>query len=242
MIHMNKLGKAGNFGGLSPDMLLPARLRPRIACGPLKTYVVKGRGAEGGTGGAGTGYSTDPGTPGVAAGPMQTGGGGGGNGGISGGGNGGCGGPCCGGAGGGGGNNNSNVGIAAGPYGGPGGDAAQSDQGGVGGAAGDPLGALPIGTYACSLAEGAGGGLLFLFAGALDIAPGCVVSSDGARGGYGYIIPGSGAGGGCIVIVTQRGRYKNAGTVRAAGGAMGGYYQAHYASPGGAGSVNIFEI
>ena len=46
-LHMDKLGKAGNFGDLTPDMLLPAGL---VACGSLKAYAVKARGAEGAVG------------------------------------------------------------------------------------------------------------------------------------------------------------------------------------------------
>lgn len=88
-----------------------------------------------------------------------------------------------------------------------------------------------------------------LFTPLLTIAAGCVVSADGSSGGNAtdsYPVPGSGAGGGCVVIGTLSGGYQNSGTVRANGGASGtksnDYYTGTYGGPGGAGSVNTFTV
>lgn len=233
-LHMNKLGKAGAFGDLSPDLLLPASFASRVATKSLAAYVVKGRGAEGGATIAGS-YTSNPGH---AAGPMQTGGGGTGmtwGGGTSG--KGGCGGPCCGGAASGGGNNV--VSPPAGDFGGPGGPGSTGSSGG----AGDPPG-MP-GETGYSYGEGPGGGLIALFAGALTVETGGIISTDGAAGGAANGCPGGGAGGGCIIVVTRPDGYTNHGTLRAAGGLSGAVYGStnpSRAGTGGAGSVNIFEL
>lgn len=231
-LHMDKLGKAGNFGDLSPDMLLPTALAKRIGTRKLKAYVVKGEGALGAGGFSG---ASAVGPPGDAAGPMQTGGGGTGCCWYSTIGRGGKGGPCCGGAASGGGNWANT--LDAGDYGGPG-SAGTEGRGALAcGGAGDPPGS---GVSGGNPGAGPGGGLLGLFARKVDIAPGCLVSADGAKGGENAdnVVAGGSAGGGIVIIVTMPGGYTNQGTVRANGGAatLGG------GSAGGAGSVNIFEL
>lgn len=231
-MHMDALGKAGAFGDLSPDMLLPALLARHVASDKLKTYVVKGRGAEGGARTPNSSYANNPGH---AAGPMQTGGGGTGMtyDGIAG--AGGCGGPCCGGAGSGGAVHNVASGDA-GQFGGPG-SAGITTSGGAGGGAGDPPGhAGPI--SGDEPGRGAGGGLLCLVASTLALDASTLISADGAQGGDSSDCPGGSSGGGCIVIITRPGGYANNGTVRALGGAT----TRAYSGPGGSGSVNIFEL
>ncbi len=220
-LHMDNLGKAGVFGDLSPDMLLPAAFAKHVATDKLKAYVVKGRGAEG----APAVYSSYVG--GFPAGPMQTGGGATGCVAKTWTGRGGCGGSCCGGAGAGGGAYGGSG--AGGDFGGPGGYGNSTSNGG-GGGAGDPPGP---GSNGGAPGGGAGGGLLKIFARQLWLEAGCLISADGAYGGLADW-PGGGAGGGCIVLVTTSpGGLNNAGTIRANGGGV---------VWGGAGSVNIFEL
>lgn len=253
-VHMTALGRAGNFGDLTPLDLTPGRLRAKLLTHPYKALVVKGRGAEGGAfitvGYSSTGYSN----VGHSAGPMQTGGGGTGlaNNGNSGGTTvvqaGGCGGPCCGGAGSGSVPGNG-VGAPARDFGGPGGSplTASSVQA-FGGAAGDPPGAGNAGgTCTYENFDRAGGGLLCAFAPRVEVLSGGLVASDGGKGGAvgntSYGAPGPGAGGGIIIIGTAPGGYSNTGTVRAAGGAPGDG-NAYYGrgAYGGSGSVNTFEL
>jgi len=238
-LHMDKLGKAGNFGNVSPDMLLPAWYSRYLATDKLRAYVVKGRGAEGGapTQSVSNQYATY-GHGGNPAGPMQTGGGGSGCPTSCWTGAGGCGGPCCGGAGSGGGVYNNTPG--AGDFGGPGGPAVTGGGAGAGGGAGDPVGA----GSGCGPGEGAGGGLLGLFSPIIDIGNATIVSADGASGGrqpdaHGVRRSGGAAGGGCIIFVTSAGGYRSHGTVRAAGGISSSFGAG---GDGGAGSVNIFEL
>jgi hypothetical protein len=249
-LHMDKIGKAGNFGDISPDMLLPAALKRKIAVRKLKAFVVQGAGAVGAAGQT----VAAAGLPGSAAGPMQTGGGGSGSmntlrGGVASG-KGGKGGPCCGGAGSG--AVDTGTGAAAGDFGGPGGDPPQPAGAASDGAgAGDPVGVGKM--YSGGSAQvpipplGAGGGLLVLCTPSLSVASGCIISSDGAMGGAGWntvatIGGGGSAGGGCVVVVTRPGGYSNSGTVRAAGGpaSMWNNISGLNGGPGGAGSVNTF--
>jgi len=254
-LHMNRLGRAGNFGDITAMDLLPARIRGRVCLGRLRLYTVKGEGAAGGARTAPTsGNSVAAGNNGIAAGPMQTGGGGGGsaipgNAGTDYGGAGGKGGPCCGGASGSPGFSGWN-GSDAGDFGGPGGAAIPYvELNAMSGGGGDPAGANKTFSYnTVSFQALAGGGLLGLFAVHLDIASGCLITADGSPGtsiiggGYGTL-GGPGTGGGCVVIVTAEGGYSNAGTVRTAGGAKGtGLAYDQICGDGGAGSVNIFEI
>ena len=257
-LHMDKLGKAGNFGDLSPDMLLPAALARRIATRKLQAYVIQGDGAAGAARTAVVGgHSYLTGNNGAAAGPMQTGGGGGGSSNAAGvgdcyGGAGGKGGPCGGGASGSPGLAAAN-GIDAGDFGGPGGNAGVTTSvTAIAGGGGDPAGSnyLPTGyTFNIVFQALAGGGLLGLFAAHFDVGYGCLTSADGSPGtvitggNYGAV-NGPGTGGGCVVICTKPGGYHNSGTVRAAGGLHGGtqpYYEA-FSGDGGAGSVNLFEL
>ncbi|OIO05797.1 MAG: hypothetical protein AUJ49_00840 [Desulfovibrionaceae bacterium CG1_02_65_16] len=235
-LHMDKLGKAGAFGDLSPDMLLPARLRRRISCGQLKSYRVKGEGAEGGAGVYDNSIYGSHGRTPAPAGPMQTGGGGSGacSHGTSG--HAGKGGPCCGGAGSGG--VDAATGPNAGDFGGPGGDGKSGNGYPVCGGGGDPVGVGAGNSTYARPGQGAGGGLLGLFTRHIDIAASCVVSADGAAGGAiaGTTACGGSTGGGCVFIVTIPGGYTIRGTVRAAGGTTGA------SAPGGVGSVNIFEL
>jgi hypothetical protein len=249
-LHMNALGRAGGFGDLAPSALIPVRWRGRVAPGRLAAWPVKGEGAAGGAANARHYTDAAPGA-GPAASAMQTGGGGGGGGGdnVSGypgaGGAGGGGGPCCGGAGGGGSGGPQGTcgytGYPGGGYGGPGGNAqACTGSWTSGGGAGDPVGA---GGNGGGPGQGAGGGLLMLFAPGIAIGAGCIVSADGAAGGNGTgCCGGGGAGGGCVVLAAKSGGYANSGTVRAAGGPGGtGWSAAFNGSAGGAGSVNITE-
>jgi len=242
-LHVDKIGKAGNFGDLSPDMLLPAAFKCKIAARKLKAFVVRGEGADGAPGVTAQGTSLNTaGLTGAAAGPMQTGGGGSGMAGSDSGalvksGNGGKGGPCGGGAASG--STYSTVSVtghSAGPYGGPGGDGQIAADAGGGG---DPPGS------GYNRAQGAGGGLLMLFARHFDAASGCLVSADGTNGvpNQNDYRASAGTGGGCVLIATQTGGYSNAGTIRAAGGS-GGFASVTQlrGGDGGPGSVNIFEI
>lgn len=231
--HMDKLGKAGNFGNLTVFNLTPTSMNSKLK-NNLAAHIVLGEGAAGASSAAGT----KTGLPGAAAGAMRTGGGGTGSIGSSGtraGTNvGGKGGPCCGGAGAGGGTWEGSIYMGdGGDYGGPGGGGNGWNTSMTGGA-GDPLGGSTAGYYP----EGAGGGLLFLACPAIFIAAGCIVSADGARGGIATTShAGGSAGGGCVVLVTLPGGYTNLGTVRAAGGAG-----VNGAGAGGAGSVNILTV
>lgn len=242
----DRLGKAGNYGNLTAYDLAPAVLRAKIKKTAHDAYVVLGEGAPGGVL-----SGTRAGVAGAAAAAMQTGGGGTGGYCTAGTaytlGQGGKGGPCCGGAGSGGvwtGGGDYTTGNA-GPYGGPG-TAGAGDGYGLPGGAGDPIG--PCSGTGCTNAEGAGGGLLMLFSPSVSIASGCVISADGAKGGYafysGYVYSAAGsAGGGCVCIVASSGGYANSGTVRASGGAS--VASPPYNAPGGsggAGSVNIFTV
>ncbi len=232
-IHVDKLGKAGNFGNLTVLDLVPQSLKSTLKPS-LADYVVLGEGAAGAVSAAGTALGAN----GSAASAMRTGGGGTGR--LSGAGTragtnrGGKGGPCCGGAGAGGGNWDGVISLGDGePYGGPGGGGNGWNTSMTGGA-GDPGGNSTAGYYP----EGAGGGLLMLFTPFLSIASGCVVSADGARGGiYSTSHAGGSAGGGCVVLLTNSGGYLNNGTVRANGGAA-----TNGAGAGGSGSVNIFAV
>ena len=259
--HMDRLGRAGNFGDLSPADLLPARVRGRVSLERLLPYRVKARGAEGGAASSlSYGNGECYGNSGLAAGAMRTGGGGGGqavNANTLGpgcrGGSGGCGGPCCGGAGGAPGYCQGSGGNA-GDFGGPGGDTTAPNWGqvsAVAGGGGDPAGINNITpTYTFTIAQAsAGGGLFLLFATQLDVGSGCLISADGSpgtviTGGPYGAVNGPGCGGGCVCIVTEPGGYHNSGTVRAAGGVHGDKqpYYVSTAGDGGAGSVNIFEL
>lgn len=251
-IHMDGLGRAGNFGNLTPLDLLPARLRWRVALGPLTAIAAQGEGATGGAAITRTGaVGGVPGVTGGAAAAMQCGGGGSGgvyaSGGTAVSGRGGKAGPCCGGAGGGSssaGTSGAATAASAGDYGGPASAAVTNTSNIVqGGAAGDPIGGKISNGGTAYDALGAGGGLLMLFTPLLSLASGCIVSADGAKGGETsgtYRIGGAGAGGGCVAIATLPGGYSNLGTVRASGGAAGSGGSASGA--GGAGSVNIFTI
>lgn len=244
-LHMNKLGRAGNFGDLSPDMLLPSTLTRRIATRKLRAYVVAGFGAAGGVSAVNADSSGTLGNSGLAAGAMQAGGGGSGGAAHGTSGHGGRGGPCGGGAGSGG--VLGYDGTDAGDYGGPGSNALSATGSGIicGGGAGDPVGVgmspgnVPNTSFS---GQGAGGGLLALFAARLDVGASCLVSTDGATGGPSYVGGGS-AGGGIAILVTKPGGYANSGTIRAAGGAsVGTTYAGLYGGAGGAGSVNIFAL
>jgi len=239
-LNIDKLGKAGNFGNLTAYSLAPVTVQRKLKQAAVEAYTVLGEGAAGAARNyAGTNQNIN-GVAGSAAGAMQTGGGGAGavntNIGLTGSaGAGGKGGPCCGGAGSGGVSavSSQQDGVNAGAYGGPGGDCI--DQGyGSGGGAGDPVGYHSYGTAP----EGAGGGLLMLFAPSVSIASGCIVSADGSKGGVGNYQPAGSAGGGCVVVVTNAGGYANSGTVRASGGAAP--VAGKTGGAGGAGSVNIF--
>lgn len=239
-VSMSKLGKAGNFGALTPLDLLPAACVPFIHRGQLAKYVVAPRGAEGVPGVSGGRWAVgQAGTNGLAAGPMQTGGGGSGANRIGASGKSGCGGPCCGGAGSGGADGGNTQ--DAGDYGGPGSAGTGYSDSIGGGGSGDPVGVG--GGYAPGAhpGEGPGGGLLMFFTPSLSIASGCVMAADGAPGGGGYS-PGGATGGGNITVVTTFRGYKNQGTVRAAGGAPRAGYATGFGSGGGAGSINIFNF
>jgi len=244
IMHMDKLGKAGNFGNLTAYDLAPTAIKKKLKKSFYDNYVVLGEGAAGGAGQATTG-ATINGLPGSAASALQTGGGGGGaprsGGGTSTSGSGGNGGPCCGGAGGGSiCSIASNSASSASPYGGPAGAAVNDGYAyPVGGSAGDPVGAP---ASAGTAASGPGGGLLMVFSPSVSIASGCVISAGGGNGGNGYA-SGAAAGGGCVAIVTSPGGYTNAGTVRANGGVYGTttYDANSKGGTGGAGSVNIFQ-
>lgn len=251
-IHIDKLGKAGNFGNLTVLDLVPASIKSKLKSS-LATYVVLGEGAAGAPmSQTATGYLAYSGVNGTAASAMQTGGGGSGHvysGGLgpTAGGAGGKGGPCCGGAGGGPGYGIGNGGDAS-SYGGPGGEGGLG--GGYGGhtcgGPGNPAGANHIDAGTITYQALAGGGLLMLFTPTLSNASGCVISADGSAGSNvtSDNMSSPGAGGGCVVIGTQSGGYTNSGTVRAAGGAAGVGYNFSGIVPGagGAGSVNTFTI
>jgi len=235
-IHNDKLGKAGNFGDLTAYGLTPVALQGKLKQAAVEAYVVSGEGAAGANARS-VANATLGGNTGSAASSMQTGGGGGGGIWCEGSayvGSGGKGGPCCGGAGSGGTRAVSGGGSAnAGDYGGPGTDGGVY-IGGVGGGAGDPVGA----GFPSAPGTGPGGGLLMLFSRALLISSGCIVSADGAAGGAGTYVGGGGGGGGIVSIVTLTDGYANSGTVRASGGA-GGTGSYAVGGAGGAGSVNI---
>lgn len=229
-IHIDKLGKAGNYGNLTPLDLIPVAWQGALSAAALEAYVVEGEGAAGGA----RKYNLGAGNSGSAAGAMQSGGGGGGasySANSSWSGAGGKGGPCCGGAGSGaiGGNLPDTGTDDAGDYGGAGTNGLSNGQP-SGGGAGDPVG---TGT---ANGEGAGGGLLMLLAPAISIASTAIVSADGAKGGF-TNNPGGSAGGGIVCIVTNSGGYTNSGTVRASGGAA--QSSSSTSGAGGAGSVNI---
>lgn len=250
-IHMDRLGKAGNFGNLTAYDLAPATLKAKLSQTKHAAYVVQGEGAAGARAGAPTGSALGPGFTGDAApnGSMKTGGGGSGqvqtqapNGTARN--PAGKGGPCSGGAGSGGEYWSDIYGSNAAPsgdYGGPGGKGVP-DYGCSG--PGDPPGTGASGGSVN--ATGAGGGLLMLFAPLISIASGCIVSADGAPGtppnSGNWPLNSGGAGGGCVVTVTRPGGYSNSGTVRAVGG-VGNNNGYAYATPGsgGAGSVNTFQ-
>ena len=248
-IHIDKLGKAGNFGNLTVLDLVPQSLKSKLKPS-LASYLVLGEGAAGAAAFASRSTNIN-GVTGSSAAAMQT--GGGGSGGFAGNvtvpsyGGGGKGGPCCGGAGGGGLiANYAYAGVAGGAhasnYGGPGGPASNDwSSYGTGGGAGNPAGTS--GPYNPGTPPTCGGGLLMLFAPTVSIDSGCVISADGGPGGtaVGSLnVHGAGAGGGCVCIGTLSGGYSNAGTVRANGGA-GQSGQAN-SGAGGAGSVNTFAI
>jgi hypothetical protein len=250
-IHIDKLGKAGNFGNLTPGDLVPAAWQGALDIAGLAAYEVQGEGVAGVAGA----YTTSNGTitrgnDGAAAtnGTMRSGSGGSGgvcygsepsNRSISG--NSGKGGPCCGGAASGG-ASYSGVSTNAGDYGGPASAAAGSSNVYISGAAGDPVGA----TFNGNAALGAGGGLLMLFSPSISIASGCSVTAAGAGGGTGvgisYGMGGSGAGGGIVAVVTETSGLTNAGTISAPGGARGPSGGTDASANGGAGSVNLFEL
>ncbi len=242
--HIDKLGKAGNFGNLTVLDLVPAGVRRKLKSS-LASWVVLGEGAAGA---AGSGGYAD-GKAGSAAGSLQT--GGGGSGGLNGynpssSGAGGKGGPCCGGSGSPGivsNNTTPYTAPAANPHGGPG-LAATSDTAtcAAGGGTGDTPG---TGANGGLTPAGAGGGLLMLFTPLLSVASGCVISADGAAGVTGsntYQTGSGGAGGGCVVIGTLTGGCVNSGTVRASGGAGTTGATHKNGGPGGAGSVNTFTL
>ncbi len=254
-MHMDRMGKAGNFGNLTAYTLAPASIRRKLKKTLHDLYTVQGEGAAGAaavyqpTANFSVLYGATP----AAAGAMQT--GGGGPGAVA------ChsvpmtgakagkGGPCCGGAAGAilvAANQGAQVPVTdSGDYGGPAGPVTYA--GGVsntaaGGTPGDPVGA----PYQGSAALGGGGGLLMLFAGGgVSIGVGCIASSDGSpggnAGGFTYNIGASGAGGGLVCIVVPTGMYSNLGTVRAAGGAPGSGGFGGSNVGGGLGSVNIFQ-
>ncbi|MBU1229567.1 MAG: hypothetical protein KKA55_01920 [Proteobacteria bacterium] len=239
----DKLGKGGNYGNLTAHDLAPAVLRAKIKKTAHDAYVVQGEGAAGAAAQPSvntTGYT------GAAGAAMQSGGGGSGCHAGPGTDPGGKGGPCAGGAGSTGTPYSaSGTRIAPEPYGGKGGWFNGTCSGASGGGAGDPIGPGTAGVV--TPASGAGGGLLMLFSPTVSIASGCVMSSDGGRGGsdaaYGY--PGAGAGGGIVCIVTKAGGYSNNGTVRASGGLGGLNYGNNppcTGGSGGAGSVNTFTV
>lgn len=249
-IHIDKLGKAGNFGDLTPYDLLPAACKLRVSKAKLSAYVIKGEGAAGCPQLVGAAHVG--GLPGTAAVAMQSGGGGGGGQGGYGpltSGAGGKGGPCCGGAGSGGvDGEGSGSSPDAGPYGGPGGAGVWIYRTrAMGGGGGDPIGASIGGAED---AEGAGGGLLAIFTPTFVCASTGHVSSAGAHGGNSNASgatdgkPGGGTGGGVIVIGTRQGGYTNLGTVAAPGGLGGIRTDKVTYCPGGSGgpgSVNIFQ-
>lgn len=242
-LNIDALGRGGNFGNLTVWALVPDSLRPRLRADALAAYAVLGEGAAGA---AAQPAVNANGLTGAAGAAMQTGGGGSGC--HAGGGTdpGGKGGPCAGGAG----STGtpyaaSGTRIAPEEYGGKGGWFNGTCTGASGGGAGEPIGPGTAGVV--TPASGAGGGLLMLFAPALSVGAGCIVSADGGRGGSdstsGY--PGAGAGGGIVCIVTGAGGYANSGTVRASGGLGGPNYGNNppcTGGSGGAGSVNIFSV
>jgi len=243
-LNIDKLGLAGSFGNLTAYSLTPASIRRKLKTDAADAYGVLGEGAGGAPAIPG-GYTN--GSTGSAATALQTGGGGSGGIRTAGGGSGGGagkGGPCCGGAGGGAcyhGTAPVPSASQAGDYGGPGGNAETTCGSGytAGGGAGNPVGVnQPCGG---SPGDGAGGGLLMLFAPAVQVASGCIVSADGGNGGAGTAASGGGAGGGCVCIVTNSGGYTNSGTVRASGGTYGASSY-NTGGAGGAGSVNTFTI
>lgn len=243
--HIDKLGKAGNYGNLTVLDLVPQSIKRKLKP-TLAAYVALGEGALGGAQCVLNGSAYGGGFNGPAASSMQTGGGGSGNGNgvtpsIPMNNPGGNGGPCCGGAG-----SGSQYGVAgtgAGPYGGPGGNANNVSYTSAG--PGDPPG---TGGAVNPSAPAAGGGLLMLFAPSISIASGCIVSADGAPGvgggGGTYPTCSGGAGGGCVVAVTNAEGYSNAGTVRANGGVgpQNSWGASYKAGDGGAGSVNTFTV
>ena len=250
-IHVDGLGKAGAFGNLTPYSLIPVRLRASIAPRRHAQFVLSAAGAAGGIRASRDEGVYVAGHAGAAAGTMQTGGGGGGA--VNTlpgdfGGAGGAGGPLCGGAASGGGHNAGGGAISAdaGAYGGPGtkGRGVSATYSASSGAGNPPGGAD---TY-CEAALLGGGGLLALFSPAIDIDSGCICSADGAQGGLmaspGYWhFPGGSAGGGLVCAATRPGGWRNRGTVRALGGAaVPGCQGLYNGGPGGAGSVNIFEV
>lgn len=251
-IHIDKLGKAGNFGNLTAWDLVPAALQAKLSQSGLAAYTILGEGAAGGSGGNNAQSTASNAGAGGTATALKTGGGGGGGGGNNtagypgAGGAGGKGGPCCGGAGGGGSGGpqgtSGYTGYPAGDYGGPGGNGRESTGSwNSGGGAGDPVG---VGSNTGQNGQGAGGGLLMLFAPSITISSGCVISADGANGGTATgACAGGAGGGGCVVLVTKTGGYSNAGTVRANGGVGGTGYNTWYnGGAGGAGSVNTFTV
>jgi hypothetical protein len=248
-INIDRMGKAGNFGNLTPFALLPAAAQKLVHRGKLLTYVVQGSGASGGDQAVLDSTAGSPGHAGAAAGAMQTGGGGSGNANGSSPANnglamanfGGIGGPCCGGAASG--SQYGAVGTPAGSYGGPGGNSNNASYCSAG--PGDPPG---TGGAVNPVAPAAGGGLMMIFAPIISIASGFIVSADGAPGSGGgsgvYPTCSGGAGGGCVVVVTKSGGMSNLGTIRARGGAapLNSWGAAYKAGDGGLGSVNIFTI
>jgi hypothetical protein len=229
-VHIDYLGKAGNFGPITPVSLIPPSLVRGFDLEKLRAFAVQSDGAAGGGGGYGGGSAVGGGGTGVAAGAFQTGGGGGGSSYNTGhGASGGKGGPCCGGAGGGA-ALDGRWATAGGDYGGPGGSGATGTVLSGGGGAGDPQGYCTTGARYV----GAGGGLLMLFSPSVGIGSGCSVSSTGAWNSDGAA-GGGAAGGGCVVIASRQ--YNNAGTVSASGG-----YSTANGGAGGVGSVNLYSI
>lgn len=247
--HIDKLGRAGNFGNLTVLDLVPDTLKRKLKPS-LAAYVVLGEGAAGGgvtTCDSSAASPTYANRMGIAASSMQTGGGGSGQAQANPPGSavpvnrGGKGGPCCGGAGGAGDYYSLAASTAAGPYGGPGGTGMANGSGGPG----DPPG---TGGSANLTAPSAGGGLLMFFTPAFSVESGCIVSADGSPGtantSANYPLNSGGAGGGCVAIGTLSGGYRNNGTVRAAGGLgyANTYAETYKAGSGGVGSVNTFSI
>lgn len=257
-LHIDSLGKAGNFGDLNAYSLAPTSMRRKLKQSALAVYTVSGEGAAGANS---TRQRHVANSAPAAAFAMKTGGGGAGGGGETAGsaefygpgGHGGKGGPCCGGASGGAGgySGSGTAGMDAGAYGGPGGNAGTTGVSwGAGGGQGDPVGASSgLVGYAPPTPTGCGGGLCMLFSPSVSIAAGCIVSADGStnQNTINDSIAAGSTGGGCVCVVTSAGGYINSGTVRANGGAgttsgIGGTYSGTNGGPGGAGSVNIFTV